>query len=143
MKNLYFNRLLFVLVAIVGFGCSKSEEDVSPIDKIVGTYYVVGLIYNYGLGYEDNVEGNLIISKNGDGVIITIDEWDFYVNKIEADGNTINFNFFDEPAMIEEEIFMVDGEGSAIGSDIALAFTFTNFANEDITLDMDVMGSKK
>lgn len=102
MKSSYFNRLLlFVFVAIVGFSCSKDDDDkVQPDlrEQVVGNYDVdVKFIATEGTV---TLEGTMTVSKHGSDknmLIATIDlgSWGdetIYLNKIVEASNGLGFD---------------------------------------------------
>lgn len=83
MKNLYFNRLLlFVFVAVVGFGCSKDDDDVKPDirEQAIGSYSYTGYAIAEN-GSNATVSGHMIVSKHGS-------DNNMLIISIELDGET-------------------------------------------------------
>lgn len=145
MKNLYINRLLlFVFVAVVGFGCSKDEDEVKvevkPVDQLVGTYDMTGEV----IGEDNSVDitGHVKISKNGEDIIIDLDGKVFPANQINSDDGAIEFNIPKRFIFIDEVAYNMEGEGYLTGSTLFLMLDLVTIGT-DISLEMHLMGIKK
>lgn len=142
MKNLYFNRLLlFVFVAVVGFGCSKDDE-VNPTDQLVGTYDVLVIMTSSEDDYEQ-YSSEAIISQNGnEGITIKVGTLQFSGNKVKSSDGGVEFNIPDQPIDLDGLNVVANGEGGVSDTFLSLTIEFTK-PGEEGYIDLDIVGSKK
>lgn len=169
MKTLYFNRLLlFVFVALVGFGCSKDKDEVKPDlrDQVTGSYDMEASFITTEGTFA--IDGTITVSKHGSDknmLIATMDLGDLgdetiYLNKIAEASNGLTFDVVSKKEIDEDgDEFTVTGLDGAVelGSSryhglydkndkeikIGFTVTYTEAIYSEFNYSMTVEGKKK
>lgn len=143
MKTLYFNRLLlFVFVALVGFGCSKDKDEVKPVDKLLGSYDVLVIMTSSEDHYEQYPSEATISKGNNEDIIIKVGSMQFSGNQVKSLEGGIEFNIPSQPIKLDDLNLIASGEGGVSESLLVLTISLTK-PWEDGYIDLDIMGEKK